>query len=126
MIARMLPDAHFSRRFDGTIKGTVAFMRAPPQAIARADVPANPLVVVFPKYAALAPVEICSLEKPQAFMRLVDHSSNYLTLLETGFDTLATLVEACDHYTLSYGDLDEAVIALESLVPTCEGIEQVA
>ena len=29
MIARMVPDAHFSRRFDGTIKGTVAFMRAP-------------------------------------------------------------------------------------------------
>ena len=126
MIARMVPDAHFSRRFDGTIKGTVAFMRAPPQAIARADVPARPLVVVFPKYAAHAPVEIAPLEKAQSFMRLVDHSSNYLTLLETGFDTLASVVEACAHFTLSYGALDEAVSLIESLVPACRRTDQVA
>jgi HprK-related kinase A len=126
MIARMAPDAHFSRRFDGTIKGTVAFMRAPPQAIARADVPARPRVVVFPRYAALAPVEVAPLEKAQAFMRLVDHSSNYLTLLETGFDTLAFLVEACDHYTLSYGALDEAASQIESLMPACQRTDRVA
>jgi hypothetical protein len=126
MIAQLMPDAHFSRRFDGTIKGTVAFMRAPPQAIARADVPASPRVVVFPKYAAQAPVEIAPLEKAQAFMKLVDHSSNYLTLLETGFDTLASLVEACDHYALSYGALDEAVSLIERLVPTCQRTYQVA
>jgi hypothetical protein len=53
-------------------------------------------------------------------MRLVDHSSNYLTLLETGFDTLASLVEACDHYTLSYGALDEAASHIESLMPACQ------
>ena len=59
-------------------------------------------------------------------MRLVDHSSNYLTLLETGFDSLASLVEACDHYTLSYGALDEAVSVIESLVPACQRTYQVA
>ena len=126
MIARMMPDAHFSRRFDGTTKGTVAFMRAPPQAIARADVAARPRIVLFPRYAAQAPVEIAPLEKAQAFMRLVDHSSNYLTLLETGFDTLASLVEAGEHYTLSYGALDEAVSVIESLVPACQRTYQVA
>jgi HprK-related kinase A len=126
MIARMAPDAHFSRRFDGTTKGTVAFMRAPQQAIDRADLPARPQVVVFPRYAAQAPIEVASLEKGQAFMRLVDHSSNYLTLLETGFDTLASLVEACDHYALSYGALDRAVSLIESLVPACQRTDQVA
>jgi HprK-related kinase A len=126
MIARMMPDAHFSRRFDGTTKGTVAFMRAPPQAIARADVPARPRVVVFPKYTARAPVEIAPLERAQSFMRLVDHSSNYLTLLETGFDTLASLVETCDHYALSYGALDEAVAVIEHLMPAGQRIDQVA
>ena len=59
-------------------------------------------------------------------MRLVDHSSNYLTLLETGFDTLASLVEACEHYALSYGALDEAVSVIESLVPACQRTYQVA
>ena len=75
---------------------------------------------------ALAPVEIAPLEKAQAFMRLVDHSSNYLTLLETGFDTLASLVEACDHYTLSYGALDEAVSLIESLMPAGQRTNRVA
>jgi hypothetical protein len=59
-------------------------------------------------------------------MRLVDHSSNYLTLLETGFDTLASLVEACDHYTLSYGALDEAASHIESLMPACQRTDRVA
>ena len=59
-------------------------------------------------------------------MRLVDHSSNYLTLLETGFDTLASVVEACAHFTLSYGALDEAVSLIESLVPACRRTDQVA
>ena len=126
MIARMAPGAKFSRRFHGTIKGTVAFMAAPPEAIAQADVPARPLLVIFPKYAAEAPVEIVPLEKARAFMRLVDHSSNYMTLLETGFESLAALVEACDHYALSYGDLDEAVAAIERLGPERRGMDQVA
>ena len=98
MIARMVPDAHFSRRFDGTIKGTVAFMRAPASDCA-GRCPGE-TTDRRRRYAAQAPVEIAPLEKAQAFMRLVDHSSNYLTLLETGFDTLASLVEACDHFTL--------------------------
>jgi HprK-related kinase A len=126
MIAGLMPDAHFSRRFNGTTKGTVAFMRAPPQAIARADVTARPGVVLFPKYAAQAPVALAPLEKAQAFMRLVDHSSNYLTLLQSGFDTLASLVEACDHYALTYGALDEAVAVIENLAPACQRTCQVA
>ena len=126
MIARMAPGAQFSRRFDGTTKGTVAFMAAPQEAIAGADVPARPLVVVFPRYIAQAPVEIAPLEKAQAFMRLVDHSSNYLTLLETGFESLARLVEGCDHYALSYSDLDEAVAVIEGLGPAGQEMDHVA
>jgi HprK-related kinase A len=125
MIARRVPGACFSRRFDDTTKGTVAFMRAPPDAIARADIPAGPLIVVFPRYAGGAPVEIAPVEKAQAFMRLVDHSSNYLTLLETGFETLASLVEACDHYVLTYGALDDAVSVIEDLVPARRGTPHV-
>jgi hypothetical protein len=59
-------------------------------------------------------------------MRLVEHSSNYVTLLETGFDSLAMLVETCDHYALSYGDLDDAVAAIEGLGPACRGMDHVA
>jgi HprK-related kinase A len=117
MIARRVPAARFSRRFDDTAKGTVAFMRAPPEAIARAGIPAAPRLVVFPRYAGGAPLELAPLEKAETFMRLIGHSSNYLTLLETGFETLATLVESCEHYALSYGALDDAVSAIEDLAP---------
>ena len=40
--------------------------------------------------------------------------------------TLANLVEACDHYTLDYGSLDDAVGALENLSRASGGIRKVA
>ena len=120
----MMPDAHFSRRFDGTIKGTVAFMRAPPQAIARADVPARPTGRRVSEVRGAGSGRDRSAREAQAFMKLVDHSSNYLTLLETGFDTLASWSRPAT--ALSYGALDEAVSLIERLVPTCQRTYQVA
>ncbi len=117
VIKSRIPDAHFSKRYEGTMKGTVVFMRAPHEAIKKADEPARPVVVVFPKYSPDARTKLEPLEKAQAFMRLIDHSPNHFTMLGTGFETLATLVEACDHYTLSYPVLDDAVSLIEHLNP---------
>ncbi len=115
VIAKKMPDAHFSKRYEGTTKGTVAFMRAPHEAIKKAEQTAMPVLVVFPRYEPDARAELKPLEKAQAFMHLIDHSANYFTLLGTGFETLATLVEACTHYALSYSVLDDAVSLIEHL-----------
>jgi hypothetical protein len=55
------------------------------------------------------------LEKAPAFMLLIENSPQYFTLLETGFETLASLVERCEHYKLAYNDVDDAISLIESL-----------
>jgi HprK-related kinase A len=126
MMAKLLPDAHVSERFANATKGTVAFMRPPTQSIAAAGKTALPALVIFPTYRPETNVELKPVEKAQAFMRLIKSSANYLTLLGTGFETLANLVEACDHYALDYGSLDDATGTIESLVRVSRGISKIA
>jgi HprK-related kinase A len=125
MTTRLLPDACLSRRF-ASVKGTVAFMRPPRSSIAAAGEGALPVAVVFPRYRADAGFELTPIDRAPAFMRLIDCSANYLTLLEIGFDTLADLVEACDHYALDYASLDDAVGAIEQVGERARGRRKVA
>jgi HprK-related kinase A len=126
IVAKMLPDAHFSDRFANATKGTVAFMRPPTQSIEAATETARPALVIFPTYSPEAGFELKPMERSQAFMRLIESSANYLTLLATGFETLADLVEACDHYGLDYGSLEDAVGAIESLARVSRRIPKIA
>jgi HprK-related kinase A len=115
MMEGRLPDAYLSKRYDGTTKGTVAFLRPPEDAIEKASTPAKPKTVVFPQFNPEAKTELKRLEKAPAFMLLIENSPQYFTLLETGFETLASLVERCEHYKLAYNDVDDAISLIESL-----------
>lgn len=126
LIAEAVPDAHISKRYEGTTKGTVAFMRAPLEAIDQAEEAARPGAVVFLRYSPMGRVALEPVEKAPAFMALVDQSANYATMLEKGFDTLAGLVEACDHYNLFYRSLDDALGMIEQLEPAAGRIGRVA
>jgi ABC-type cobalamin/Fe3+-siderophores transport system ATPase subunit len=46
--------------------------------------------------------------------------------IRKGFDTLAGLVEACDHYNLFYRSLDDALGMIEQLEPAAGRIGRVA
>jgi HprK-related kinase A len=124
--AKALPDAYLSERFVNLTKGTVAFLRPPTLGIEKAGETADPALVVFPRYRPDSTLEVEPIERAQAFMKLVACSANYFTLLESGFETLANLVESCDHYALSYRSLDDAVSVVESLARASGRIEKVA
>lgn len=126
IIRRVMPAAKFSGRYEGTTKGTMAYLPAPSEAIAQAEIPAEPALVIFPRYEPGARVALRRLEKASAFMDLVDRSANYFTMLEDGFETLARLVEACDHYALSYGTVGDAMAAIESAEPILQESARVA
>ncbi len=125
VIVRELPDAHFSKRYEGTTKGTVADVRAPREAIEKADETANPVLVVFPRYLPDEQTALKSIEKAQALMFLINHSVNYFTMLDSGFEALAAVVDGSDQYTLVYRDLVEAISLIEGLEPVSRGIESV-
>jgi HprK-related kinase A len=126
LMAQMLPEAYLSQRFENPARGVVAFMRPSPRSIAAASETAPPALVTFPTYRPGADFELRPVGRAQAFTRLVESSANYLTLLETGFETLANLVEACRHYALHYPSLDDAVAAIEDLSRVFGGIRKVA
>jgi HprK-related kinase A len=115
LIARRHQSATFSRRYEGTAKGTVAYMRAPEEAVRRADQPVTPCLVIFPRYREGAPPTLERIDRARTFMDLICQSPNYFTLMATGFETMARVVESCDHYVLTYGSLDDATALVNQL-----------
>ena len=104
-----------NKRYEGTTKGTVAYIRAPNDAIQSADCSAEPFLVVAPQYKVGAKTTYDRLQKAQALTLLVKQSPNYRVLLERGFHSLADFIEACDSYTLTYSELDGAIGTIEEL-----------
>ena len=100
-----------------TAKGTVAHLRPPAPSVAAADFPATPRWIVLPRYEAGAAARLTPLPRARAFMELAQNAFNYSLLGEAGFNALAQLVNGCDCYRFSYGDLEEAVTLFAGLAP---------
>ena len=115
VIAAFEPRASFSRLFRGTLKGDVAYMQPPSEAIVRAQEPAAPGLVVAPLYAEGAPTTLKQLDRVAGFRTLVDSSLNYASMLHTGFEMFTSVVERCGLYSLTYSDLDSAIDAIDRL-----------
>lgn len=115
VMKRHAPDAVFSPSVSDTVKGTVAQMKAPAASIARAAEPALPGWIIFPQYAAGAPLTLTLVPRTRAFMRVADNAFNYAQLGGDGFDALAGVVKQSDCYDLCYSDIDEAIAAFERL-----------
>lgn len=120
-IANLAPDARFSAPYEGTAKGTIAFLYPTSEAVARAAETARPRLVVLPKYVPDAEPSLREIEKAKGFMTLVENSVNYFSTLRTGFDALAAMTDMCRFYELSYRDLDAALGTLAGLIDAAPG-----
>ena len=118
VIRAFAQDMEIGPDFHGTRKGTVAHLRTPDASAAQAHVPAPPAWLVFPRYRAGAPLRLKSIDKPQAFLKLVNNSFNYQLMGLKGFQTATRLVRNCECKIISYSDLDEAIDALNQLADT--------
>ena len=115
VIAAFEPGARLTRVYRGTPKGDVAYMRAPPGAVARAQETAVPALVIAPAFAAGSPTIIKPMTRVEGFRLLTENAVNYSSLLKPGFDVLTGLVEDCAFYSLTYSDLTEAVDLINHL-----------
>jgi hypothetical protein len=109
VIRRFAPQAVFSPEVHDTSKGTIAHMKAPAAAVARAHEPARPAWLIFPRYQAGAAAQLAPLAPARAFMQLAENCFNYSVLGAAGFHALGALVDRVAARQFSYGDLDEAV-----------------
>lgn len=117
VVRREVPEAVLSPAVRDTLKGTVAHLRPPGDSIKRVDEPAFPALIVFPRFVEGVEGRLSPLVKGEAFMRMADNAFNYSILGAVAFRALAALVDRSDCFEFSYGgDVDEALVAMDSLV----------
>ncbi len=115
VIRRFVAGAVLSDVVRDTVKGTVAHLRPPRDSVLQALEPATPRWIVLPRYEAGAPAKLMSLPRARAFMELAQNAFNYSLQGQAGFEALARLVDACECYRFSYGNLDDAVATFADL-----------
>jgi HprK-related kinase A len=109
IIRRLAPAQEFGPIAYDTMKGTVAHMRAPSVSVARSDEASLPAWVVFPRFIADTPANLVLRGKATSLMQLAENCFNQNVHGRSGFDALAGLIDRCDCYDFSYGQLDEAI-----------------
>ncbi len=108
IIKSFASEAVFSPVVHETVKGRVAHMRPHADAVRRSNEMARPGWVVLPSYVAGQEPRLEPMPKAEALLRLAENSFNYATHGQRGFEVLADVVDQCDCYRFSYGNLDEA------------------
>ena len=115
IITSCYPQAKVGSYVEGTAKGSVAHIQAPACSINRMHALADPSVILLPKYCPQTELDIESLDKSQAFMRVAENSFNYSILGEKGFVAVGDLVEQVECYRVQYNKLDNIIEFIEQL-----------
>jgi HprK-related kinase A len=116
VIRAFAPSAVIGPLFPRTRKGTVAHLAPTSHSIAHAGVPAQPALVLFPKYAASEPLTLEAVPPARAFAKLAGNAFNYEILGPVAFDAVEQLVRGSLCFRLRYSDLQEAVSAVARLL----------
>ena len=116
VIRRFAPQGTLNQISHGTVKGSVAHLRAPAEHVRRVNERARPRWVVFPRYVAGSPPTLRPRAKAASMLELGRNAFNYMVLGERGFEALSDVIDACDCYDFHYSDLNDAIVAFDALV----------
>jgi HprK-related kinase A len=122
VVRDLAPDCVLSRRFEDTLKGTVALLKPPRDSVGRMDETANPAWVIMPKYLPDVGTVLEPKPKTESFMELITNAYNYHRLGRRSFTLLADLVDRCDCYDFRYSEPEEAVAMFDRLANTEPGV----
>ena len=115
LIGGRYPDMQLTEAINDTLKGTVAHMRPPENAVRFATQRATPRWLVFPRYRSGCELTLSSIPKAEALTELASNSFNFSQLGVRAFSALAKLVDDVDCYRFEYSSLDGAIKAFEDL-----------
>ena len=123
-IRSFIPEAVIGQIWPDTRKGTVAHVRPPRSCVELAGEIPLPAWIVFLSYRANSGVQLKPFPKSRAFLRVCESAFNYSLLGRVGFKTMASLIDLCDCYEFSYGNLEEAVKNMSELRPVSHAIQR--
>lgn len=107
------PDSLTGPHLTGTPKGEVRHVAPDSAAIAAMDVPARPVLLIFPRFGQ--PLALHGMAPTETFVRLTQASTNYVALGEAGFRALTRLRSEVPAVALDYPDGESGVAAVESI-----------
>jgi HprK-related kinase A len=120
IIRRRTPAAVFGPAVPGLRKGVVVHMKPPAASAVRAGEPAVPRWIIAPRFTARRRLRLVPLSQARTFRCLADNLFEDRPLDAAGFGRMIRLVDGCDGYELIWSALDDAVAALDELVPRPE------
>lgn len=97
----------------GTPKGDIRHLIPRADAIAAMHEPVRPALLLFPRFGGAPAIE--RLGEGEAFVRLTEASTNYVTLGEAGFAALSRFVRETPAFTISYPDSARGMAIVEQL-----------
>lgn len=101
------PDAYFSYIAKETHKGDIIHMQPDAESLSMADVNADVVSVVFPKYDKNCFLDIYQVDKAGCFQGLTQNAFNHSILGNDGLDTLIDVVEKTSCYEIHYNNMQE-------------------
>jgi HprK-related kinase A len=116
IVRAFAPQAEVGSHVADTLKGTVAHLRPPADAVTRAGERVSPAWIVLPRFVAGAALSWRPMERSEGFMHLVENAFNYDVFGAAGFELLNRVVGGCRCLHFEYGgDLHAAVRAFDDL-----------
>lgn len=115
VIRKFSPDVFIGPLFLNTRKGTIGHLRSQTTSIEKQDETGNPNWIIFPEYQSQSSLTLTPLAKSYTLLKLASNAFNYELHGETGFDLVTNLVNKCESFNLTYGDLNEVISRLNQL-----------
>lgn len=115
VIRSAVPSAVFGEASHDTAKGTIAHLKVPGDQVMRADEPASPRWIVFPKWTEGVPLELAPRSRSSTLVQVSRNAFNVGVAGREGFAALAGALDRCDCYDLRYSSLPDAIAAFDRL-----------
>jgi HprK-related kinase A len=106
-------DGTFGPLMAGTPKGDIRHLVPPADAIARMAEPAQPALLLFPRFGY--PGAVREVAPGENFMRMTQASTNYVALGEAGFRAMTRFIQTVPARAIDYQNGDEAIALVEKL-----------
>ncbi|MCC2978797.1 HprK-related kinase A [Sphingomonas sp. IC4-52] len=113
VVAKSLRHSQWGPLISDTPKGTIRHLVPQANALAGAEQPARPILLLFPRFGAAPDQRVVGAG--EAFVRLTQASTNYVGLGERGFLALTGLVSDVTRVAIDYPDADTAAAMIEAL-----------
>ncbi len=108
-----LPEHRFGPVLADTPKGMIRHLMPPQDAVKRMGEGALPALMLFPRYGF--DPELRAVGKPEAFVRLTQASTNYVSMGEAGFAALSGLIDRVPVLAMDFNDGDAVMAQIDTL-----------